>query len=116
MIVHCMKAPERELHAFAGSVDPEEIRRSREFHVRHWIEMAKNVIRNDHRESIYRDLSPELEGSIKQYMSGGASPDLQAAILRDLAFMEGHVQAYRLILEALDRITAEKSDSRQRPA
>lgn len=84
-------------------LDPGEVRKSRDFHLAHWINVAEAAIRAEHRELYYRGLSPNVEEAVADYPEERIPPALQKAVLRDLAFMEGHLQAFREMLRTLDR-------------
>ncbi len=96
---------EQKLSTFASlELNAAEVRASRDFHVRHWLRLAEAAIQEDHRESLYGALAPAVETTLAE--SGEpVAPELQRAILSDLAFMEGHVQAFRLILAALRNVS-----------
>lgn len=93
---------EHRLRRFASlRLDPAEVRASREFHLLHWLRIAEISVRQDHRELFYRGLSPSVEGVVADYPEDDLPTELQAAVLRDLAFLEGHLQAYRDVLRLL---------------
>ncbi len=99
---------EQKLRSFASlALSPAEVRASRDFHVRHWLHLAEAAIQQDHRESLYGSLAPAVESTLAE-SDEPVAPDLQRAILSDLAFMEGHVEAFRLVIAALRRIVPEK--------
>jgi hypothetical protein len=83
-------------------LDPAQVRASREFHLRHWLEVAQAAIRADHRELFYGGLSPNVESTIADYPDDQLAPAAQTAVLRDLAFMEGHLEAFRDVLKLLE--------------
>ena len=98
---------ERRLRRFqTRRLDPDEVRASRDFHLRHWMALAQSAIQRDHRELFYSALSPGLEASLADYPDDEIPPELQAAVLRDMAFMEGHLQAFREVLRLLDEAAA----------
>jgi len=82
---------------------PAEIRASRDFHLAHWLELAEAAIRKDHAELYYAGLSPNVEETVAGYPDDRLPPAMQKTVLRDLAFMEGHLQALREVLELLRR-------------
>lgn len=87
-------------------LDPAEIRASRDFHKAHWLNVAEAAIRAEHRELFYRGLSANVEEAVAGYPEDRIPPALQKAVLRDLAFMEGHLQAFREVLQTLEGFRA----------
>ncbi|HWQ52346.1 MAG TPA: hypothetical protein VN442_01590 [Bryobacteraceae bacterium] len=85
-------------------LDPAEIQASRKFHLAHWLTVAEDAVRREHREMYYNGLSANLEEALASYPDSRIPPALQKAVLRDLAFMEGHLQAFRETLDALARL------------
>jgi hypothetical protein len=85
-------------------LDPAEVRASREFHLAHWMKVAEAAIRDEHRKLFYEGLSANVEKTVAGYPEDRLPPALQKAILRDLAFMEGHLAAFRDALLALDKL------------
>lgn len=85
-------------------LDPAEIRASRDFHMAHWLKVAEDAVRSEHREMYYKGLSVNVEEALASYPDDRIPPALQKAVLRDLAFMEGHLQAFRETLDALARL------------
>ncbi len=95
---------EQRLRRFANRrLDPDEVRASRDFHLRHWMAVAQTAIQRDHRELYYEALSPAVEAALADYPEDELPLELQAAVLRDLAFMEGHLEAYREVLRLLEQ-------------
>lgn len=82
-------------------LDRAEIQASRAFHLRHWLAVAEAAVRKDHRELYYGGLSPSVESTVADYPDELLPPAMQKTVLRDLAFMEGHLQALRDVLKAL---------------
>ena len=97
------KAEQRFRRFATRRLDPDEIRASREFHLRHWMAVAQAAIQRDHRELYYTALSPAVEATLADYPQDELPLELQAAVLRDMAFMEGHLQAYREVLRLLEK-------------
>jgi hypothetical protein len=93
---------EHRLKLFSEKLDPEAVRASREFHVRHWLSLAKDAIQRDHVTAYYQGLQQNVESAIAEHPEDRLPPDLQRAILADLAFMEGHLQAFREVIKLLD--------------
>jgi hypothetical protein len=95
---------ERRFRGFATRrLDPDEVRASRDFHLRHWMAVAQTAIQRDHRELYYGALSPAVEAALADHPQEELPAELQAAVLRDMAFMEGHLQAYREVLRLLEK-------------
>jgi hypothetical protein len=90
------------LRKFCEAVNPEVVEASREFHLRHWLELARQLVQREHREAFYRGLQPNLENLVVEHPGDDFPPELQRAILDDLAFMEGHLQAYRELMQLLN--------------
>lgn len=84
-------------------LDRAEIRASRDFHLQHWLRLAEAAIQNDHRSSFYEDLAPGLESLLADYPDDRLPPERQEAVMKDLAFLEGHLQAYRIVNDILER-------------
>lgn len=95
----------------ADALDPKEIAASREFHLAHWLRIAEEAIRHDHRKLFYEALAPQLE-SLLACSDENVSPELLAAIRKDLSFMEGHVQAFRAVLAALEQVRSARPKAR----
>ena len=94
---------EQRFRCFATRrLDPDEVRASRDFHLRHWMAVAQTAIQQDHRELYYAALSPAVESTLADHPHDDLPLELQAAVLRDMAFMEGHLQAYREVLRLLE--------------
>jgi hypothetical protein len=92
---------ERRLARFSEQIDPEAVRASREFHLRHWAAMAERAIQADHAETYYRGLLPNVENAIAEHPADDLPAELQRSIMADIAFMEGHLQAFREIVRVL---------------
>lgn len=93
---------ERRLARFASlRLDPAEVQASRDFHFQHWLKVAEAAIRKDHRELYYGALTPNLQALVADYPDDKLPPEVQETILKDLAFMEGHLAALRKILALL---------------
>jgi hypothetical protein len=90
-------------------LDPAEVKASREYHLKHWLSVAEDAIRADHRELFYRGLTANVENAVANYPEDRLPPALQRAVLRDLAFMEGHLEAFRDILRLIERLRADQS-------
>jgi hypothetical protein len=93
---------EHRLGAFREAVNPEVVEASRQFHLRHWLELAGGLIQREHRDAFYRGLQPNLENLVAEHPGDDFPPELQRAILDDLAFMEGHLQAFRQVMQLLN--------------
>jgi hypothetical protein len=89
------------LKNFSESVDPAAVEASRQFHLRHWLHLAAGAVQKDHCEAFYRGLEPNLESAVAEYPGDALPADLQRAVLADLAFMEGHLAAFREIMQVL---------------
>jgi hypothetical protein len=89
-------------------LDRAEIRASRAFHVRHWLAVAEAAVCQDHRQLYYGGLSPSVESTVADYPDEQLPPAMQKTVLRDLAFMEGHLQALRDVLKALREDAADQ--------
>jgi len=98
------KLVDARLKAFyhPGLLDEAEVEASKNFHIEHWIRMAESAIQTDHRQSLYGNLTPTLEQTVLDCPSNEIPPDLQRVLVKDLAFMEGHVRAFRLLMEILE--------------
>lgn len=83
-------------------LDRGEVEASRNFHIEHWIRMAQSAIQADHRQSFYGNLTPSLEQTVLDSPGTEIPPDLQRVLIKDLAFMEGHVQAFRMLMDLLE--------------
>lgn len=81
-----------------------EVKASREFHLTHWLAVAEAAIRADHRELFYRGLAANVENAVANYPEDRLPPSLQRAVLRDLAFMEGHLAAFRDMMRLIERL------------
>jgi hypothetical protein len=82
--------------------DAAEVEASRAFHIEHWLRIAESAIAGDHRNSCYASLTPNIRGLIESIPNPlNADQETIALLRRELAFLEGHVTAYRQILEAL---------------
>lgn len=64
--------------------------------------MAQSAIQADHRQSFYGNLTPSLEQTVLDSPGTEIPPDLQRVLIKDLAFMEGHVQAFRMLMDLLE--------------
>jgi len=93
----------------SNQLDPAQVKASRDFHVEHWLRMAETMIRKDHQAYYYGGLSSNLETTLAEYPADEIPPDLQQVILRDLAFLEGHVEAFRYISKILKQARVERS-------
>lgn len=93
----------------SNQLDPQQVRASRDFHVEHWLRMAETMIRKDHQAYYYGGLSSNLETTLAEYPADEIPPDLQQVILRDLAFLEGHVEAFRYVSKILRQARAVRS-------
>jgi hypothetical protein len=96
--------------AFKSSVaqqtpDPVRVRSSRNFHFKHWLGMASAAIRDDHRQMLYGWLEPNLQATIAGYPEGELPPEVRETLLQDVAYIEGHLQAYRDILGLFEEIS-----------
>jgi hypothetical protein len=86
--------------------DEAEVEASRAFHIEYWLGVAKSAIAGDHRQSCYGSLTPNIRGLIESISDPLRADEETIALLRkDLAFLEGHVKAYRQIVEALRGLT-----------
>jgi hypothetical protein len=96
---------ERRLEKLLGPpakpLDQAEIDASRNFHIEHWLKMAERAIQRDHSKLYYSGLSPNLEATVAQHEGNELPPELAATIRNDLAFMQGHIEAFRFINEVL---------------
>ena len=82
--------------------DQAEVEASRAFHVEYWLGLAEAAIAGDHRQSCYGSLTPNIRSLIESIPNPlGADQETIALLRKDLAFLEGHVKAYRQIVEAL---------------
>jgi hypothetical protein len=88
---------EHRLRKFTEAPDPAVIESSRSFHLQHWLSLAEQAIQRDHGQTYYGGLQQSLEDMVAEHPSDEFSPELQRAIVADLAFMEGHLQAFREI-------------------
>lgn len=82
--------------------DPAEVAASRRFHINYWLGLAESAIAKDHRATCYGSLT----ANIKEILAGISDPltvdrETVATLRHDLAFLEGHIQAYREIIDAL---------------
>jgi hypothetical protein len=93
---------ERRIKRFTERMDPEAVRASRDFHLRHWLAMAKEAIERDHAAAYYGGLQPNVEAAVAEHPGDDLPTDLQRAVMADLAFMEGHLEAFREILRRLE--------------
>ncbi len=82
-------------------LDRAEVRASRDFHLQHFLKVAEAAVRREHRELYYEGLSRNVEETVAGYPDDHLPPAIQKAVLRDLAFMEGHLQALRDVLKIL---------------
>jgi hypothetical protein len=92
---------ERRLKRFAQRPDAGAVRASRDFHLRHWADLAERMIRAEHAQTYYRGLLPNVESAIAEHPDDDLPEDLQRTVMADLAFMEGHLQAFREMLRVL---------------
>jgi hypothetical protein len=82
--------------------DAAEVEASRAFHIEYWLRMAESAIAGDHRKSCYDSLTPNIRSLIETIPNPLSADRETIALLRkELAFLEGHVTAYRQIVEAL---------------
>jgi len=94
--------------------DAAEVEASRAFHMEYWLRLAESAIAGDHRESCYGSLTPNLRNLIQSIPDPRrADGDTIALLRKDLAFLEGHVKAYRQILEALRGLSPQDCGSRE---
>ena len=64
--------------------------------------MAESAIAGDHRKSCYDSLTPNIRSLIESIPNRISADRETIALLRkELAFLEGHVKAYRQMVEAL---------------
>jgi hypothetical protein len=102
---------EHRLGKFTEKADPAVVEASRRFHLRHWLAHAEQAIRREHREAFYGGLQPNLENLVSEHPGDTFPPELQRAIMDDLAFMEGHLEAFhevmRLFQDARNRTLQE---------
>lgn len=98
---------ERRLKKFyqpgSKQLDAGQIESSRDFHIEHWLRMAETMIRKDHQASYYGGLTSNLEATLADHPGDDIPIDLQQVILRDLAFLEGHVEAFRYVNRVLQQ-------------
>jgi hypothetical protein len=88
--------------------EPAEVEASRTFHIKYWLSLAESAIAGDHRESCYGSLTPNIRSLIESIPNPlRADPETIALLRKDLAFLEGHVRAYRQIVEALRGLGAQ---------
>jgi hypothetical protein len=92
---------EHRLKRFTEPLDSEAVRASREFHLRHWLSLAEEAIQRDHLAAFYRGLQPNVEGAVLDHTGDDFPVELQRSIMADLAFMEGHLQAFRDVMGIL---------------
>lgn len=85
-----------------GCLDTREVAASRDYHIRHWIELAERVIMQDHNASFHGEngMAENVRATLADYPSDEIPPELQQALLKDVAFMKGQVEA----LEHMNRI------------
>jgi hypothetical protein len=82
--------------------DEAEVEASRAFHIEYWLGLAESAIAGDHGQSCYGSLTPNIRSLIESIPNPlCADPETIALLRKDLAFLEGHVKAYRQIVEAL---------------
>lgn len=82
--------------------DVAEVEASRAFHIEYWLRMAETAIAGDHRKSCYDSLTPNIRSLIESIPTPVSADRETITLLRkELAFLEGHVKAYRQIVEAL---------------
>lgn len=92
---------EHRLRKFTEELDPTAVQSSREFHLRHWLALAEQAVQRDHGATFYGGLQRSVEDMVAEHPSDEFPPELQRAVLADLAFMEGHLQAFREISNLL---------------
>ena len=93
--------------------DKAHVEASRAFHIEYWLGLAESAIAGDHRQSCYGSLTPNIRSLIESIPNPLEADQETIALLRkDLAFLEGHVTAYRQIVEALRGVAC----SADRPA
>ena len=91
-----------------------EIEASRVFHIEYWLRLAESAIARDHRESCYGSLTPNIRSLIESIPDPlHAGPETITLLRKDLAFLEGHVKAYRQIVEALRALAGQDCGSRE---
>lgn len=84
-----------------------DVEASRAFHIRYWLGLAESVIAGDHRQSCYGSLTPNIRSLIESIPNAlGADRETIELLRKDLAFLEGHVKAYRQIVETLRGLAA----------
>jgi hypothetical protein len=82
--------------------DPGEVEASRNFHIEYWLGLAESAIAGDHRQTCYGSITPDIRAQLEGIANPlSADQETIAALRRDLAFLEGHVQAYRDVIRAL---------------
>lgn len=87
--------------------DEAEVEASRAFHIRYWLGLAESAIAADHRQSCYGSLTPNIRGLIESIPNAlGVDRETIELLRKDLAFLEGHVKAYRQIVESLRGLAA----------
>src|SRR3989442_15234905 len=100
-----LRIVERRLKSFYDpkkqELERRQVEASRDFHMEHWLSLAEAVIQRDHQKFFYGALSPNLKATIADYPSDDFPPEMQQTILKDLAFMEGHVEAFRQVSRIL---------------
>jgi hypothetical protein len=92
---------EHRLKKFTEQLEPSAVESSREFHLRHWLSIAEQAIQRDHGATFYGGLQQSVEDMVAEHPSDEFPPELQRAVLADLAFMEGHLQAFREVATLL---------------
>jgi hypothetical protein len=93
--------------------DPGEVEASRNFHIEYWLGLAESAIAADHRQTCYGSLTPDIREQLEDIANPlSADKATVAALRRDLAFLEGHVRAYRDVIQALRDLAAAR---RQQP-
>lgn len=85
-------------------LDRAEIKASHDFHVQHFLNIAEAAIRNHHREMYYGALTTNVEDVVGHYPAEQLPAELQEAVLKDMAFMEGHLEAFGEVLRAIEEL------------
>jgi hypothetical protein len=82
--------------------DAAEVEASRNFHIEYWLGLAESAIADDHRQACYGSITPDIRAQLESIASPlSVEKERVAALRRDLAFLEGHVRAYRDVVQAL---------------
>jgi hypothetical protein len=93
--------------------DPDEIAASRRFHLDYWLGLAESAIAEDHRMTCYGSLTPNIGELLAGIPDPFAADTATIATLRhDLAFLEGHIRAYRDVVAALRKLAEAERQER----